>query len=210
MISRFSICFPVPFLTFFLISAQLSFSQIEPPLWTPNGSDIYNTNSGNVGIGEQSPLLPLHIKSPGLQIGNDGSAPNYYLFIDASDDASALKLYSGNYNSGIHLVSFQSSGNIGIGTTTPSNKLEVNGKIRAKEIRVETTGWPDYVFGSNYQLMPLTELDRYIKQNGHLPDIPTERTVKVNGIELGDFTSKLLKKIEELTLYTRIHSIYQR
>ena len=187
-------------LTLFFVTFSLhSFAQTY---WeSQTGTDIYNTNSGNVGIGEQNPLLPLHIKNPGLQIGNHGTAPNYYLLISASDDASALRLYSGNYNTGSHLITFQSNGNIGIGTTAPGNKLEVNGKIRAKEIRVETSGWPDFVFNKDYKLMPLGELDRYIKEKGHLPDIPNVEEVSTNGIELGDISGKLLKKIEELTLY---------
>lgn len=49
--------------------------------------------------------------------------------------------------------------------------------------------------------MPLLQLDRFIKENNHLPDMPTEETVLNDGIELGEMNALLLKKVEELTLY---------
>ncbi|UOY07782.1 hypothetical protein L0P88_04330 [Muricauda sp. SCSIO 64092] len=99
-------------------------------------------------------------------------------------------------------LSLSTNGNIGIGTiNTGSWKLAVNGKIRAKEIKVET-GWPDFVFYDDYQLPTLDEVENHIQENGHLKDIPTAREVEENGIFLGEMDSKLLQKIEELTLYT--------
>ena len=95
----------------------------------------------------------------------------------------------------------QSGGNVRIGTATPTEKLSVNGKIRAKELKVETANWPDYVFGSSYSLPDLKETEQFIKENKHLPEIPSAAEVKENGIELGEMNAKLLKKIEELTLY---------
>jgi hypothetical protein len=94
------------------------------------------------------------------------------------------------------------NGSVGIGTSSPSStyKLSVNGNIRSKEIKVET-GWSDFVFKPDYKLLTLRELESYIKENGHLPEIPNEKEVTENGVELGSMTSKLLQKIEELTLY---------
>jgi len=92
------------------------------------------------------------------------------------------------------------SGNIGIGTTIADHKLDVNGTIRAKEIKVETN-WSDFVFEKDYNLRTLEDLEHYISQNKHLPDIPSESVVKENGINLGEINAKLLQKIEELTLY---------
>lgn len=94
-----------------------------------------------------------------------------------------------------------STGNVGIGTTSPTEKLSVKGKIRAQEIKVETANWPDYVFAKDYQLPSLQETEQHIKNKGHLPGIPSAEEVKANGIDLGDMNTKLLQKIEELTLY---------
>ena len=67
---------------------------------------------------------------------------------------------------------------------------------------VETTTWADFVFENDYTLMPLQELNNYIIDNKHLPEIPTTKEVKENGISVGEMNAKLLQKIEELTLYT--------
>ena len=93
------------------------------------------------------------------------------------------------------------NGNVGIGTPTPTEKLSVNGKIRAKEIKVETSNWPDYVFEADYKVESLATLESYIKANKHLPDVPSAKDVVANGVELGEMNKILLKKIEELTLH---------
>lgn len=77
----------------------------------------------------------------------------------------------------------------------------LNGKIKAKEIRVEANGWPDYVFEDGYDVGKLSELERYIKVNKHLPEIPSAKEVETNGVELGEMYKNLLKKVEELTLH---------
>jgi len=61
--------------------------------------------------------------------------------------------------------------------------------------------WPDYVFAPDYRLRPLLELEQFIQQNKHLPEIPSAQEIEENGIDLGAMQSKLLLKIEELTLY---------
>ncbi|TKC05245.1 hypothetical protein [Pedobacter frigoris] len=94
------------------------------------------------------------------------------------------------------------SGNVGIGTAdTKGDKLAVNGKIRAREIKVENINWPDYVFLPSYKVPTLQEIEKYIKEKGHLPGIPSASEVKANGVDLGDMNAKLLQKIEELTLH---------
>ncbi len=93
------------------------------------------------------------------------------------------------------------TGNIGIGTTTPTEKLSVNGKIRAKEIKVETSNWPDYVFKGDYKPTSLQETEAFIKIHKHLPEIPSAKEAEEHGISLGEMNTKLLKKIEELTLH---------
>ncbi|PXX95008.1 hypothetical protein DF185_22790, partial [Marinifilum breve] len=89
-----------------------------------------------------------------------------------------------------------SNGNVGIGTTTTgTHKLAVNGTIGAREIKVETDSWSDFVFEEDYQLKDLKEVESFIEENKHLPDIPSEKEVLENGIAVGEMNAKLLQKI---------------
>lgn len=94
-------------------------------------------------------------------------------------------------------------GKVGIGTSdfSGNHKLRVEGSIGSREIVVESSGWSDFVFKSNYNLRTLDEVEKHINENGHLPEIPNEAEVNENGINLGEMDAKLLQKIEELTLY---------
>ncbi|MGA6119374.1 hypothetical protein [Sphingobacterium anhuiense] len=99
------------------------------------------------------------------------------------------------------LVKYNSNGFVGIGTNNPQEELSVKGKIRAHEIKVETTNWPDYVFKPEYQLPSLSDTEQFIKENGHLPEIPKAAEVEANGLSLGEINKLMMKKIEELTLH---------
>ncbi len=96
---------------------------------------------------------------------------------------------------------FNNPGNVGIGTINPFYKLDVQGVVRAHEVRVNLNSGADFVFENNYKLMPLSELYRFILENKHLPDIPTAMKMTESDTDLGELQIKLLQKIEELTLY---------
>jgi hypothetical protein len=103
------------------------------------------------------------------------------------------------------------SGKIGIGLTDAATKLAVspsdelltvNGVIHAKEVKVDLTGsLADFVFHPSYKLMPLNQVEQYVKTNSHLPEIPSATEVSKNGLSMGEMQNKLLQKVEELTLY---------
>ena len=101
------------------------------------------------------------------------------------------------------------SGNMGLGTETPTEKLEVignalvDGEIYSKKVKVSATpgNWPDYVFDASYNLMPLSQVEAFIKANKHLPEVPSAKEVEENGQDLGEIQATLLKKMEEITLY---------
>lgn len=126
-----------------------------------------------------------------------GQFNNWRTILDShSDVKSSGSLHlTGTAN---HIVA---NGNFGIGTDVPKEKLSVNGKIRAHEIKVETANWPDYVFKSDYNLPSLAEIEKFINKNGHLPDVPKAADAEADGISLGEMNKILLKKIEELTLH---------
>ena len=123
-----------------------------------------------------------------------------FVFPDGTVQTTANVLSSPLWLSESGGTLYYNSGNVGIGTTNPAQKLSVNGTIRAKEIIVDTN-WSDYVFHPNYRLRPLSEVATYVGANHHLPEVPSEAEVQEKGISLGDMQSRLLAKIEELTLY---------
>lgn len=91
-----------------------------------------------------------------------------------------------------------------VGTNSPQAKLSVNGNVCAKEVRVSLSGspcWPDYAFAQDYDLMEFSDLRSYVRQNRHLPGVPSAAEVEENGVVLGATTEVLLQKIEEMTLY---------
>lgn len=80
-------------------------------------------------------------------------------------------------------------------------KVKSDGTVKAKQIRIELTGWADHVFKPEYQKPSLKKLDEYIFKEGHLPGIPSEAEVKAKGVDVGEVQRLLLQKVEELTLY---------
>jgi hypothetical protein len=96
---------------------------------------------------------------------------------------------------------------VGSGVSIPSGstyKMAIGGGILTEKVRVATNGttfWADFVFEPTYKLRPLAEVEKYIKENKHLPDVPSTADVTAQGIDLAETQARLLQKIEELTLY---------
>jgi hypothetical protein len=93
------------------------------------------------------------------------------------------------------------SGNLGLGIKNPQNKLDVNGTIHSKQVDVDMNGWSDFVFNPSYNLASLSTIKNYLDKNHHLPDMPSEKEVVKDGVNVGNMLKLQTQKIEELTLY---------
>lgn len=117
------------------------------------------------------------------------------------NDIDAINSLTGAHYPGGDVIIATGGGSVGIGTeNTAGYRLAVNGSIRAKELRINT-GWADYVFEKDYCLKPLNEVEAYIKANNHLPGIPAAAVLQEQGVDVSDMQTKMMAKIEELTLY---------
>lgn len=187
--------------------------------------DVLVINSvGHLAIGHNSPVHLFHLKS----VASDRSRFEYgTTTIDLVDYGTSSHDYSestgmfvngrdalvmSGVGKGIRLVTHDgstykerlrvlSNGKVGINTKNPTYQLSVNGTIGAHEVNVTTSGWADYVFDTGYELRPLKEVEQFIRENGHLPNVPSEKEVLDNGVNLLEMNVKLLEKVEELTLY---------
>lgn len=169
------------------------------------------TASGNVGIGTTNPSAKLHtsgsLRFEGLATNN---TLTNILAADASGNISwrdASTFGSGGGASQWTTSStniYYNTGNVGIGTTNITDagyKLFVEGAIRSRKVRVDQLTWSDFVFDNDYRLPSLPEVEKFIKDNHHLADVPSAKEVEKEGLDLGNNQAVLLRKIEELTLY---------
>lgn len=187
---------------------------------------IYVSESGKIGINTESPIAELDVAG-NARFNSYGEYTFLTLGKQANDqiivDNSTQKYFGGGYffrvhndnatNQYVDAMIIDENGNIGIGVNAPQSKLDVagkssfrdnmkvNAKIEAKEIRVTLTPTADFVFEENYELPKLKDVEKFIKENKHLPEVASAKVMEKEGVNVGEFQIKLLQKIEELTLY---------
>ena len=191
--------------------------------WIRNDAEsedgIFIDDAGNVGIGTNQPTGKLDLSmGSGKKIQFLASESNTgEVWIVGEDNAFGMvledsglgKLMMSEGATASSVINFYSNGKIGIGNTTPatgtSHRLFVEGGLTSEEVVIngldKNGNWPDYVFQSDYELMSVSELADYIKNNDHLPGIPTAEDVLLDGMNVYEMNRLLLEKIEELTLY---------
>ena len=149
-------------------------------------------NNGNFGINTTGPTEKLHVANGNVKIQNG-------------------KLIVGDYSAANTSVSIGGAVQIFPSNTVPTTfnstygtdyLLWVQKGIVTNDVAfAEITDWADDVFTTDYKLLPLDKVNEFVKDNGHLPNIPSEAEVKKDGYTVHTMTKKLLQKIEELTLY---------
>lgn len=180
---------------------------------------------GKVGIGTASPSGKVEIRynssynNPTLELTQEGDDESRIYFRNTVNNARRFAIganpgnadprFSIGYNNGngtTNILTIDGDNHrVGImtgGTIPEGYRLAVNGKMLAEEVRVQLSQfWPDYVFAEDYPLLPLEEVENYIRNEGRLPGIPTAAEVAADGLALGDMQRLMMEKIEELTLH---------
>jgi len=230
----------------FLIGLIFGLVQLNAQTRVPNdGSSPIYYKDGNVGVGTSSPRMKLAVYGD-ISTSNNGynykigfsttDAFNYYenkiayygislIKGNVHNNTVALSGYAGLnlYTAGGLRMRILQDGKIGIGTSTPSAKLDVAGNIKAQEIEVTLASMQDlnlngtlaannitytangqtadHVFEEDYNLRSLEEIEAFILENKHLPDVPSAAAMEEEGVNLAEMNKLLLQKVEELTLY---------
>jgi hypothetical protein len=187
--------------------------------WDKNlflGSINYNTAGGKVvfpggkvGIGTDDPVGKLEVYGGGdLTIRGSTADAGDVVFLTNTksqlgriwtQDPGKLHLSTNDNNPD---MTISTNGFVGVGTLNPDQRLTVKGKVHAEEIVVDlSVPAPDYVFEPDYKLPSLFEIEMFVKENKHLPEVPSSKEMEENGLNLKEMNLLLLKKVEELTLH---------
>jgi hypothetical protein len=177
--------------------ASASYSPTQIQLRSSAPVPVYSEsiiNQGVIKLTTSTPSLTLR----GVSWDGSSAAVNHG-FTFVMNNFSKLQLTNSETTTKVYYSINESNGYMGIGTVNPSTMLTVNGKITAEEIEVKDVA-ADFVFDKNYSLRSLKDVEKYISENKHLPDIAAAAET-CNGVNLGAFNQTLLQKVEELTLY---------
>ena len=202
--------------------------QPQQDCWEFDGGDITNTNNdGNVYIGDKNSGNYIEFSVNPNEGGKLASRDIFGGRVDFSTLGFCLGSdFGGNSidyvkfnHEGLHVNKIQGVSATNMPITIESDvalesdykltagKLQVNGDAKiygelfARQVTVTLDAFPDYVFSPSYQLKSLSEIEKYIKKHGTLPNMPSEAEVKEHGVNLGEMNAKLLEKIEEMTLH---------
>lgn len=178
------------------------------------GNTITIDQSGYLGIGTTAPVYRLDVNGR-MRIRHNGVTSGIFFNNSSNVESSFIGQYKddlfGIFGNAWEFAINRNDGTVYLGSSNLDNenlingagyKLRVFGKVIAEEVRVQVkNAWPDYVFESGYNKLSITDLEKYVNENKHLPNIPSAKEIEKDGHQLGDVQVKMLEKIEELSLY---------
>ncbi|MFT5474133.1 MAG: hypothetical protein ACI856_002469, partial [Kiritimatiellia bacterium] len=182
------------------IGTKASTNQLAAATNAINAAIALKASSATLSAATNALITDIASKLP-TNTWQDADSTTNYLPRTGGTMSGALTLPAGGLTLGTTQLVITAEGYVGIGVSSPTNELAVNGTIKARELIVTLSGWPDYVFEKGYELMPLVEVERYIREHGHLPNVPSARHVETQGLAVGDMHAVLLRKIEEMSLH---------
>lgn len=168
------------------------------PTWSNDTNRIFSyCPQVYVGIGTDLPNYTLDVRGTGyfqggLRFGIDHTLNNAAAYIEG---------YLPNVMSNSPIMRVMQEDN---GVDRTLFLIERSGGLYCTSARVrlkEDIPVPDFVFQPDYKLMPLPELKQFVETHSHLPEIPSEKVIREEGLSLDEMQLKLLQKVEELTLY---------
>jgi hypothetical protein len=169
----------------------------------PGNYNFESMNLGQSGNGNSFMEFLNHdgtSLSYGMKMGTNVDVYGQGFYLATAAPASSYSALSYNTTAAIFV---NASNQVGINTNNPQGyTLAVNGPAIFTQATVKLhSNWPDYVFDKNYQPVTLDSLRQFLVSYRHLPDMPAAADVEKDGIDLGEMNKRLLKKVEELTLY---------
>lgn len=176
-------------------------------LQTESDLHVWNREEGSLFLKTQGVALTLNGPNSRILTGSlDITAAKHAKMNVQSNTDNGLYVQansSGKYGIAVRVISdsqttFQS---FSTDDTQPNFKVTGGGEVYARKYTTTLANFPDYVFSSTYELMPFSELRRYINTNKHLPNVPSAEEIEENGADLGELNRILVEKVEELTLY---------
>lgn len=176
------------------------------------------SNSLNTGVGTFSSITTSTFNVTALPKGNtydrilveDGTGIIGYRELNTFDFSPWTKVgddlsyNDGNISTTKSVVSDVATNEVAFiarGAGQDNFRVYGNGDIKARDLVLDQVTWPDYVFKGDYKLRTIEEVERFVKEHQHLPDVPSETEILENGMSVGEMNKLLLQKVEELTLY---------
>lgn len=168
-----------------------------------NPENNHSAFSGNIEVaGEvKSQNLRIFDYSPMIYLDRSVDIGGYVQGIQTRLSDGTNNWFFGNAHADTFVISTEGYNGARQFVINRNGNAAFQGKVEAKDFVVSATPTADHVFAADYNLREIGELEKFISEKSHLPEVPSAKEMTDSGLSVGDFQIKLLQKIEELTLY---------